>query len=165
MQHACVLFFHIFRVQDPNLSFKSKDPHVKDLTRRNLNNCLECPHIISIRLNVFAKLINNGIHDIVITDQLDFLPLTNYDQIVEANALRIDWNDVVDKNKLDYIIGNPPFVGYSNQTAEQKNEVREIYVDEKGKPYNTAGKIDYVACWYFKACQLMQETPISAAWY
>ena len=99
----------------------------------------------------------------ILSCQLDFLPLTNYDQIVEANALRIDWNDVVDKNKLDYIIGNPPFVGYSNQTAEQKNEVREIYVDEKGKPYNTAGKIDYVACWYFKACQLMQETPISAA--
>ena len=99
----------------------------------------------------------------ILSCRLDFLPLTNYDQIVEANALRIDWNDVVDKNKLDYIMGNPPFVGYSNQTTEQKNEVREIYVDEKGKPYNTAGKIDYVACWYFKACQLMQETPISAA--
>ena len=99
----------------------------------------------------------------ILSCQLDFLPLTNYDQIVEANALRIDWNDVVDKNKLNYIMGNPPFVGYTLQTSDQKVDVRNIYVDETGKEYKTAGKIDYVSCWYFKACEFMQETKIETA--
>ena len=99
----------------------------------------------------------------ILNCQLDFLPLTNYDNIYEGNALRVDWNVVVDKNKLSYIMGNPPFVGYSNQSAQQKDDVRSIYVDEKGRPYKTAGKIDYVSCWYFKACLLMQNTRIHAA--
>ena len=56
-------------------------------------------------------------------------------------------------------MGNPPFVGYSLQSKEQKEEMLSIYVDEKGKPYKTAGKIDYVAAWYWKAAQLMQTNP------
>lgn len=91
---------------------------------------------------------------------LDFLPLKSYANIIEANALRIDWETVVPKEKLCYIMGNPPFVGYSLQTKEQKEDILAIYVDEKGKPYKTAGKIDYVSGWYFKAAQLMQGTNI-----
>ncbi len=82
---------------------------------------------------------------------LDFLPLKTYANIVEANALHIDWETVVPKEKLNYIMGNPPFVGYSLQSKSQKDDILSIYVDEKGKPYKTAGKIDYVACWYYKA--------------
>ena len=55
----------------------------------------------------------------------------------------------------DYIIGNPPFVGYSLQSKEQKEALRSIYVDYHGRPYKTAGKIDFVAGWYFKAAQVM----------
>lgn len=91
---------------------------------------------------------------------MDFLPLTSYANIVEGNALRIDWEDVVPKEKLNYIMGNPPFVGYGLQDKSQKNDILSIYVDEKGKPYKTAGKIDYVAGWYFKASQLMFGTTI-----
>lgn len=94
---------------------------------------------------------------------LDFLPLKSYANIVEGNALRIDWESVVDKSKLSYIMGNPPFVGYSLQSKEQKNDMLSIYVDEKGKPYKTAGKIDYVSAWYFKAAQLMVGTEIRTA--
>ncbi|MBQ8288447.1 MAG: class I SAM-dependent DNA methyltransferase [Clostridia bacterium] len=94
---------------------------------------------------------------------LDFLPLKSYANIVEGNALRIDWESVVAKDQLDYIMGNPPFVGYSLQTTEQKKDILSIYVDEKGKPYKTAGKIDYVAGWYFKAAELMQGTNIRTA--
>ena len=86
---------------------------------------------------------------------LDFLPLTSYANIVEGNALRVDWESVVPRDKLNYIMGNPPFVGYSLQSKSQKDDMLSIYVDEKGKPYKTAGKIDYVAGWYFKAAQLM----------
>ena len=95
--------------------------------------------------------------------QLDFLPLTSYANIVEGNALRTDWEDVVPKDKLSYIMGNPPFVGYSLQSKDQKDDMLSIYVDEKGKPYKTAGKIDYVAGWYFKAAQLMHGTNIRTA--
>lgn len=94
---------------------------------------------------------------------LDFLPLTTNAFIVEGNALQLDWEDVVPKNQLSYIMGNPPFIGYSLQSKEQKNDILSIYMDEKGKPYKTAGKIDYVAGWYFKASKYMQGTAIRTA--
>ncbi len=99
----------------------------------------------------------------IVEHHLDFLPLKSYANITEANALRIDWESVVPKEKLSYIMGNPPFVGYSLQSKEQKADILSIYVDEKGKSYKTAGKIDYVAGWYFKATKLMQNTAIQTA--
>ena len=93
----------------------------------------------------------------------DFLPLKTHANIVEGNALRLDWEDVVPKDRLNYIMGNPPFVGYSLQSKSQKEDILSIYVDEKGKPYKTAGKIDYVAGWYWKASELMQGTVIRSA--
>ena len=94
---------------------------------------------------------------------LDFLPLKSYANIVEGNALRLDWETVVPKAELNYIMGNPPFVGYSLQSKAQKDDILSVYVDEKGKPYKTAGKIDYVSGWYFKAAQLMQNSNIRTA--
>jgi len=99
----------------------------------------------------------------IVQMDLDFLPLKSYANIIEGNALRMDWESVVPKEKLKYIMGNPPFVGYSLQSAEQKKDMLSIYVDELGKPYKTAGKIDYVAGWYFKAAKLMYETSIRTA--
>lgn len=99
----------------------------------------------------------------IVRMHLEFLPLTSYANIVEGNALRIDWESVVPKEKLNYIMGNPPFVGYSLQSKGQKEDILSIYVDEKGKPYKTAGKIDYVAGWYYKAAQMMVGTSIRAA--
>ncbi len=99
----------------------------------------------------------------IVKMDLDFLPLKSYANIVEANALRIDWESVCPKEKLTYIMGNPPFVGYSLQTKEQKEDILSIYVDGKGKPYKTAGKVDYVAGWYFKASQLIAYTKIKVA--
>ena len=91
---------------------------------------------------------------------IDFLPLKTNAYIHEGNALRMDWADVIAPERLNYIMGNPPFVGYSLQSKEQKEDMLSIYVDEKGKPYKTAGKIDYVAAWYWKAAQLMQANPV-----
>ncbi|MBE5927004.1 MAG: class I SAM-dependent DNA methyltransferase [Lachnospiraceae bacterium] len=95
--------------------------------------------------------------------QLDFLPLKTNAYIEEGNALRIDWNDVVPKYELNYIMGNPPFVGYSLQSKEQKEDVLSVYVDEKGNPYNMAGKIDFVSAWYFKASEYIKATDIKVA--
>ena len=99
----------------------------------------------------------------IIHHDIDFLPLKSYANIHEGNSLRIDWESVCPKEKLSYIIGNPPFVGYSLQSKEQKADLLCVFVDEKGKPFKTAGKIDYVAAWYYKAAQMMQGTRIRAA--
>lgn len=99
----------------------------------------------------------------VVLMHLDFLPLKTNANITVGNALRIDWENIIPKNELSYIMGNPPFIGYSLQTKEQKEDILSIYVDENGKPYKTAGKVDYVAGWYFKAAQLMQNTVIQTA--
>lgn len=93
----------------------------------------------------------------------EFLPLKSYTNIVEGNALKIDWNDVVPKDKLNYIIGNPPFLGYSLQSKEQKEQLKSIYVDENNKPYKTSGKNDFVSAWYFKASQYIINTNIRVA--
>lgn len=86
------------------------------------------------------------------------IPLKASASIVCGNALRIDWESVVPKEKLNYILGNPPFIGYSNQTAEQKSDLLEIFHGEK-----RAGKLDFVAGWYGKAMALIKNTDIKCA--
>ena len=75
----------------------------------------------------------------------------------------MDWNEVVAPEELDYIMGNPPFIGYSMQTAEQKKDMMELLLDAKGKPFRLAGKIDYVSGWYYKASQMIAGRPIRVA--
>lgn len=99
----------------------------------------------------------------IIVREINFLPLKTNAYIHEGNALRMDWNDVIPAAKLSYIMGNPPFVGYGLQDKEQKEDIKNIYVDEQGKTYKTAGKIDYVAGWYFKAAEFMAYTDIKTA--
>ena len=94
---------------------------------------------------------------------LDFLPLKSYTNIIEGNALRIDWNDVVDKNKLNYIMGNPPFVGARYQSQEQKKDILNSCVGVNGKTVDKAGFIDYVGGWYYKAVNYIKNTDISVA--
>ena len=93
----------------------------------------------------------------------DLLPLKTYNHIVEDNALRMDWKILVPSGNNLYIMGNPPFLGYSVQTKEQKQDMQSVFVDESGKPYSTAGKIDYVAGWYYKASEIIAGTEIRVA--
>ncbi len=86
-------------------------------------------------------------------------PIRDNVNIVNANALRIDWSDVVPAIKLNYIMGNPPFVGYGFQSKDQKKELQAIYTDEKGLPFPNSGKIDYVSGWFCKAAKLMKKNP------
>jgi len=89
---------------------------------------------------------------------LDFLPLKSYANIVEGNALRIDWESVVPKYRLSYIMGNPPFVGARLMSAEQKDDVFTIFDGVKNN-----GNLDYVSCWYKKAADMMTGTEIRTA--
>ena len=99
----------------------------------------------------------------IVQQDISFLPLRAYNNICEGNALQTDWTSLCPKEELTYIIGNPPFVGYSLQSAGQKEDMLQILPDEKGKPYKMAGKVDYVAAWFFTAAQLMQGTSIRTA--
>ncbi|MCI8641258.1 MAG: class I SAM-dependent DNA methyltransferase [Clostridia bacterium] len=87
---------------------------------------------------------------------LYFLPLKSYANITEGNALRIHWNDVVAKEELNYIMGNPPFVGARRMTEEQKQDVNFVFSNIKDK----VGSMDYVTCWYKKACDYIKESNI-----
>lgn len=91
----------------------------------------------------------------IIHQSIDFFPLKTYKGITEGNALRIDWQKVVPVEKLSYIIGNPPFVGYKLQTPIQKEDLFPLF----GKISN----IDYVSGWYYKAAELMQRKNIKTA--
>ncbi len=81
---------------------------------------------------------------------LDFLPLKSYANIVEGNALALDWGEVVPRDKVDYIMGNPPFVGASMMNAKQKAEAVAVF--GKGKRVTS---IDYVGAWYHKAAAFL----------
>ena len=90
---------------------------------------------------------------------LDFLPLKSYTNIAEGNALSIDWEEIVPKHKLNYIMGNPPFVGARLMSQQQKNDLLKVF----GEGWKNAGNLDYVACWYKKAADLMKGTAIRTA--
>ena len=95
----------------------------------------------------------------ILNRNLDFLPLKSYANIVEGNALRIDWESVVPKDKLNYIMGNPPFVGARLMSKEQKEDLLNIF----GSKWKNAGNLDYVSCWYKKAAEMMSDTHIRSA--
>lgn len=84
------------------------------------------------------------------------LPLKSYHNIVEGNALRIDWTEVIAPENLDYIMGNPPFVGARLMSQAQKDDLLEIF----GKNWKNIGNIDYVAGWYLKASQMMAANSV-----
>ena len=86
------------------------------------------------------------------------LPLKKSAKIVHGNALQTDWENVVSKNELSFILGNPPFLGKSNQNANQKKDLERTFEGIKG-----TGVLDYVSAWYVKAAQLIQKTKIKVA--
>jgi hypothetical protein len=86
------------------------------------------------------------------------LPLTAAAKIVHANAIPLDWETVVSKTELTYILGNPPFAGYSLMSARQREDVEKVFGSLEG-----GGVLDYVACWYKKTAEYIQDTAIEAA--
>ena len=91
---------------------------------------------------------------------LDFLPLKSYTNITEGNALRIDWNDVIPKEELNYIMGNPPFVGSKYSSEMQKSDMDYAFENNKNIKYRT---LDYVSCWYYLAAKYIRGTLIHVA--
>lgn len=94
----------------------------------------------------------------IILMNLDFLPLKSYTNIVEGNALRLNWEEVVPKYDLNYIMGNPPFIGQAMRSKEQANDIMNVFA-----PSKAGGKLDYVAGWFKKASDMMHNTNIETA--
>ena len=90
----------------------------------------------------------------IVNQTIDFFPLKTDAKIVEGNALRMDWNDVmiVSKYALAYIMGNPPFVGFTFMSKEQKSDMQHIFPGIKN--------LDLVSAWYKKASDYIDGTRI-----
>ena len=86
------------------------------------------------------------------------LPLRRAAHIIHGDALSTDWESVVAKDKLSYILGNPPFIGSKMMTQPQRDTIVDIFKGVKG-----AGVLDYVTGWYAKAAAYIQGTRIKAA--
>lgn len=85
------------------------------------------------------------------------LPLKESAHIVHGNALLMDWNNVIPSEDCSYIMGNPPFIGYSLQTDKQKKELLDLAVLKTGESIKGAGNLDYVCGWFFKAANYMEN--------
>jgi len=79
------------------------------------------------------------------------LPLTDAGNIVQGNACRLDWEVVCPKNQNDevYILGNPPYLGFSQQKSSQKADIKFVW--------NSSVKIDYISCWFKKGAEYIQS--------
>lgn len=94
----------------------------------------------------------------IVYSNIDFLPIKSYSHIVEGNALRLNWEEVVPKDKLSYIIGNPPFLGARLMSSTQKEDMLHVFGKLKG-----VGNLDYVSAWYHKSAELIQNTKVEVA--
>lgn len=93
----------------------------------------------------------------LINMNLDFFPLKSYPNIVEGNALRLDWESVVKKDELDYIMGNPPFVGHQWRNDDQVSDMLSVFGSSGYK------KLDYVCSWFKKSADYIEDKAIQIA--
>ncbi len=89
------------------------------------------------------------------TESKSIIPLKKSGKIIQGNATRVDWKEIcpIDKNNEVYIIGNPPYLGYSRQDKEQKEDMKIVF-----SSVNNYKKLDYIACWFYKATEYIQKT-------
>lgn len=95
----------------------------------------------------------------IVQKDMNFLPLKSNSNIRTANALCIDWNEVVPAGELNYIMGNPPFIGARWMGKEQKEELVNLF----GKDWPGVGDLDYVTCWYKIASDYLADYPVRCA--
>lgn len=86
------------------------------------------------------------------------LPLSKGAKIIHGNALRIDWAQIIPKTELDFIMDNPPFIGYAYQSVGQKEDMSKLFSKVEGSRV-----LDYVSGWYYKASEYIQGSTIRVA--
>lgn len=95
----------------------------------------------------------------IVMRDLEFLPLKSYSHVEGGNALTKDWEDIIAKDKLSYIIGNPPFKGKKSRENDQKNDLLKVIGEDSHRP----GNMDFVSGWFYKAARFMQGTNIQTS--
>lgn len=95
----------------------------------------------------------------IVNTKINFFPLKEYNNIHEGNALRMDWNNVVSSQDLNYIIGNPPFIGANNQSSENRNDMKFVF----GEKFKQIGLLDYVTGWFLKSAKYSKNTNVQTA--
>ena len=113
---------------------------------------------IGAQLNQLFDWLNNPQASEQFGQPIDRLPLTTSPHIVQANALRTDWNDVLPRGQCSYVLGNPPFIGKKARNTEQQNDMGIVWGELQG-----SGTLDYVTCWYRRAAEYIQGTQIPVA--
>ena len=106
--------------------------------------------VAQLSMLLMKHLMDREVGDYFGVNIIDF-PIRENANIVRGNALRLDWNEICPSERLSYIIGNPPFVGARIMSQEQKADLLHVFGDTKN-----AGNLDFVACWYKKASEMMQ---------
>lgn len=94
----------------------------------------------------------------IVNMNLNFLPLKSYPNIAEGNALTMNWEEIVSKDELNYIMGNPPFVGARYMNKSQSEELKNVFGKAKA-----IGKLDYVTGWYKKSAEFIENNKIECA--
>ena len=125
--------------------------------------CVDINNFYGIEINSFATAVaKTALHiadkqmrkatNELIHANLEYLPLRDFENILCANALDASWHEHCPK--ADFIIGNPPFVG-----ARMMNETQKADLIKASNNAKNAGNLDYVAAWFFKACEYMKQNP------
>jgi type II restriction/modification system DNA methylase subunit YeeA len=86
------------------------------------------------------------------------IPLTTSPNILNDNALRINWESFIPKQELDYILGNPPFIGARLMSDSQKNDLQSVKEGFQG-----INDLDFVSGWFLKAADYIDGTGIKVA--
>lgn len=85
-------------------------------------------------------------------------PLKKAANIINGNALKVNWNEIIPREKLTYIVGNPPFISKKNRDKQQNLDMQAIC-----KEVTNYGLLDYVCCWYIKTVEFIKNTNIKVA--
>ena len=87
------------------------------------------------------------------------LPLKKAPHIVKGNALRLDWNALLPREEVSFVLGNPPYAGKKRRNPEQTEDMDLVF---KGR-VDRYGVLDYVACWFLKALDYVRGTRVAVA--
>ena len=162
-------YLSLRRLENEALEILERTPNAQPLIRDGFKY-VSISQFYGIEINDFAVAVAqtalwiaesqmNKETESVVHFDLDSLPLKSATNIHEGNALTLDWNDVVPAGELNYIMGNPPFVGARWMSKEQKSDVLAVF----GEHWKNTGDLDYVTCWYKKTSDYIEGTSIRAA--
>lgn len=145
--------------------------HTSDVPLSELTSKIEIANFYGLEINDFAVAVAKAALWIaeaqcmietenLLGNKFEFFPLTSLSNIHEVNALQVDWDSIVTPEHLNYIVGNPPFVGKKSLSARQREDLLSV---AKNVVTSRAGNLDYVAAWFIKCSQFIQGTDIKCA--